>query len=105
MIIDVSGRRAVVTGSTAGIGRATAEGLVRAGASVVINGRGSERVDKAVQEMRQAFPGRDISGIVADLSTAEGAATFLVQAPEADILVNSLGTARPKTFADLTDDD
>lgn len=105
MIIDLKGRTAVVTGSTAGIGRATAEGLARAGASVVINGRGSDRVGQAVQEMRQAFPDIHISGVAADLATAEGAATLLVQAPDADILVNNLGTAWPKPFADLTDDD
>ena len=105
MIIDLAGRRAVVTGSTAGIGRATAEGLARAGASVVINGRGSERVNKAVQELRQAFPGIDILGVAADLSTAEGAEAFLAQASDADILVNNLGTAWPKPFAELTDDD
>ena len=105
MIIDLAGRRAVVTGSTAGIGRATAEGLARAGASVVINGRGSERVNKAVQELRQAFPGIDILGVAADLSTAEGAEAFLAQASDADILVNNLGMAWPKPFAELTDDD
>jgi NAD(P)-dependent dehydrogenase (short-subunit alcohol dehydrogenase family) len=105
MIIDLTGRRAVVTGSTAGIGRATAEGLARAGASVVINGRGGERVDRAVREMRQAFPERDISGVAADLATAEGAQAFLTETPEADILVNNLGTAWPKPFVELTDDD
>lgn len=105
MIIDLTGSRAVVTGSTAGIGRATAEGLARAGASVVINGRGDEWVNKAVQELRQAFPDIDISGVAADLSTADGAEIFLAQAPDADILVNNLGTAWPKPFADLTDDD
>ena len=105
MNIDLTGRTAVITGSTAGIGRATAEGLARAGASVVINGRGSERVDGAVRELRQAFPGRDISGVAADLSTAEGAEAFLAQALDADILVNNLGTAWPKPFGDLTDDD
>ncbi len=105
MIIDLAGRRAVVTGSTAGIGRATAVGLAHAGASVVINGRGSDRVDQAMREMRQAFPDIDISGVAADLSTAEGAETFLAEAPDVDILVNNLGTAWPKPFADLTDDD
>jgi NAD(P)-dependent dehydrogenase (short-subunit alcohol dehydrogenase family) len=105
MIIDMSGRTAVVTGSTAGIGRATAEGLARAGASVVINGRGHDRVDKAVEEMRQAFPGQDILGVAADLSTTEGADAFIAQAPDADILVNNVGTAWPKPFAELTDDD
>ena len=105
MIIDLAGRRAAVTGSTAGIGRATAEGLARAGASVVINGRGSDRVNQAVHDMRQAFPDIRISGVAADLSTPEGAETFFVQVPDADILINNLGTAWPKPFADLTDDD
>lgn len=105
MIIDLKGRTAAVTGSTAGIGRATAEGLARAGAAVVINGRGHDRVDKALGEMRQAFPDVSISGVAADLSTAEGAETFVSQAPDADILVNNLGTAWPKAFADLTDED
>jgi NAD(P)-dependent dehydrogenase (short-subunit alcohol dehydrogenase family) len=82
MIIDLTGRKAVVTGSTAGIGRPTAEGLARAGASVVINGRGSERVNKAVPDLRQAFPDRDISGVAADLATTEGAEALLAQAPE-----------------------
>lgn len=53
MNIDLKGRKAVVTGSTAGIGRAIAEGLARAGASVVINGRGEERVATALREIRE----------------------------------------------------
>jgi NAD(P)-dependent dehydrogenase (short-subunit alcohol dehydrogenase family) len=56
MKIDLSGRTAIVTGSTAGIGRATAEGLARAGASVIVNGRTQARVEQAVQQMRAAFP-------------------------------------------------
>ena len=105
MNIELKGRRAIVTGSTAGIGRATAEGLARAGASVVINGRGNARVDEAVRQMRQHFPESDISGIAADLSTAEGAEAFFAQAPDADILVNNLGTAVLRDFVDTTDED
>jgi NAD(P)-dependent dehydrogenase (short-subunit alcohol dehydrogenase family) len=105
MNIDLKGRKAVVTGSTAGIGRAIAEGLARAGASVVINGRGKERVGKALVEMRKLFPTTELTGIAADLATAEGAAALFAQAPSADILVNNVGTARPKPFFDLTDSD
>ena len=75
MNIDLKGRKAIVTGSTAGIGRAIAEGLVRAGASVVINGRGEERVAAALGEIRALFPKSDVTGVAADLETAEGAFT------------------------------
>jgi NAD(P)-dependent dehydrogenase (short-subunit alcohol dehydrogenase family) len=111
MHIDLSGRTAIVTGSTAGIGRATAEGLARAGASVIVNGRGQARVDEAVREMRAAFPNTDISGIAADLSTAEGANAFIAQALDADILVNNVGTALIRDYdgiasiAAIPDDD
>ena len=105
MIISLRGRKAVVTGSTAGIGRAIAEGLARAGASVVINGRGTARVSKALEELRQLFPEAEITGVAADLSTAEGAATLIAGAADADILVNNMGTARPQPFAEITDAD
>ncbi|TGX49597.1 SDR family oxidoreductase [Sphingomonas gei] len=93
MKIDLSGRTAVVTGSTAGIGRAAAEGLARAGAWVIVNGRTQARVDEAVRELRTLFPDSEISGIAADLSTAAGADAFIAAAPDADILVNNVGTA------------
>jgi NAD(P)-dependent dehydrogenase (short-subunit alcohol dehydrogenase family) len=94
-----------VTGSTAGIGRAIAEGLVRAGASVVVNGRGEERVAAALREMRALFPAADIKGFAADLATEKGAGVFTSQAGNADILVNNMGMAKPKPFLELTDGD
>jgi NAD(P)-dependent dehydrogenase (short-subunit alcohol dehydrogenase family) len=105
MIIDLTGRKAVVTGSTAGIGRAIAEGLARAGAAVVINGRGEQRVTAALREMRGLFPAADITGFAGDLATEEGGGAFTRQAANADILVNNLGTAKPKPFLELTDGD
>src|SRR5580693_4171715 len=105
VIIDLTGRKAVVTGSTAGIGRAIAEGLARAGAAVVINGRGEQRVTAALREMRGLFPAADITGFAADLATEEGGGAFTRQAADADILVNNLGTAKPKPFLELTDGD
>lgn len=105
MIIDLTGRRAVVSGSTGGIGRAIAEGLARAGASVTINGRGEERVQTALREMRAAIPDARVDGIAADLGTAEGAEAFTRQIAAADILVNNLGTAAPRAFEDIADED
>jgi NAD(P)-dependent dehydrogenase (short-subunit alcohol dehydrogenase family) len=103
MNIDLKGRKAIITGSTAGIGRAAAEGLARAGASVVVNGRGNARVDEAVRQMQQAFPESDISGVAADLSTAEGAKALIAQAPDADILVNNVGTAHIRGYNGIED--
>jgi NAD(P)-dependent dehydrogenase (short-subunit alcohol dehydrogenase family) len=103
MKIELQGRKAVVTGSTAGIGRAIAEGLARAGASVVVNGRGQQRVDAALKELRVLLPDAEFTGVAADLATAEGSATLFARAADADILVNNLGTAHPNGFFDQAD--
>jgi NAD(P)-dependent dehydrogenase (short-subunit alcohol dehydrogenase family) len=105
MNIDLKGRKAVVTGSTAGIGRSIAEGLARAGAAVVVNGRGEDRVAAALREIRKLFPTADITGFPADLGTEAGANAFIAQAKDADILINNVGTAHPKPFLELTDSD
>jgi NAD(P)-dependent dehydrogenase (short-subunit alcohol dehydrogenase family) len=101
--IELRGRKAIVTGSTAGIGRAIAEGLARAGASVVINGRGTQRVAAALQELRALLPDADFMGVAADLSTAEGSASLAAQAPDADILINNIGTAHLNGFFEQSD--
>lgn len=103
MKIELHGRKAIVTGSTAGIGRAIAEGLARAGASVVINGRKEERVAAALRELRALLPDADITGVAADLSTAEGSAALFARAADADILVNNLGTAYVNGFFEQQD--
>src|SRR3954447_476751 len=105
MEIDSTGRKAVVTGSTAGIGRAIAEGLARAGASVVINGRREDRVAATLRELHALFPKGEFVGVVADLSTPEGAAELFARVPDADILVNNVGTGRPKPFFDIADNE
>jgi NAD(P)-dependent dehydrogenase (short-subunit alcohol dehydrogenase family) len=94
MNIDLKGRKAVVTGSTAGIGRAIAEGLARAGATVVINGRGEDRVAAALREIRKLFPDADLTGFPADLATEAVADAFIAQAKDADILINNVGDWR-----------
>jgi len=103
MKIELKGRKAIVTGSTAGIGRAIAEGLARAGASVVINGRGEERVAAALRELRSLMPDADFIGVAADLATAEGSAALALRIADADILVNNVGTAHPNGFFDQQD--
>src|ERR1700761_1611299 len=76
MKIDLTGKTALVTGSTAGIGHAIAKGLAGAGASVVVNGRTQGKVDPAVAAIVKAVPGARIRGVAADVSTAAGCATL-----------------------------
>lgn len=91
MHIDLSGRTALVTGSTQGIGEAIAVGLARAGAHVVVNGRNQERVAEAVHAVRAASGSDLVTGAAGDLATEDGTAAVLEAAPAVDILVNSLG--------------
>ena len=104
MEIDLSGRTALVTGSTQGIGRAIATKLAGAGAATVVNGRGSERVDAVVAELRADLPGADISGVAADVAGADGAAALLEELPAVDILVNNLGIFEPIPLLEVDDD-
>ena len=103
MNIDLSKRSAIVSGSTAGIGLAIATGLAAAGASVVVTGRTQARVDEAIASVKKAVPGAKVSGVAADLGTAEGAAALIKAVPNTDILVNNLGIFEPKDFFDIDD--
>lgn len=105
MKIDLTGKRAVISGSTAGIGLAIATGLAAAGAEVVVNGRTEERVHKAIETIRQAVRTAILQGVASDMSTAEGAAKLVTTVPQADILINSVGAALFKSFDELTDED
>src|SRR5262245_30144645 len=104
-MIDLSNRRAIVTGSTAGIGFAIAAGLAEAGAAVVISGRTPDKVDEACRRLNAAVPQARVEGVAADLSMADGAATFIQQVADADILVNNLGIYEPTPFEAITDAD
>lgn len=99
MDLRLGGKRAIVTGGTAGIGLAIAKTLATEGASVAIPGRTREKLESAL-------PGFDaIQKVVADVSTAVGTAALIREVPETDILVNNLGIYEPKAFAEISDDD
>lgn len=103
MIIDLSGKSAIVTGSTGGIGLAIATGLANAGARVVIVGRSQERVNAALAQLRGSVERSDVEGVVADVGTAEGCSTLIFAQPDADILVNNLGIYGAQEFFDIDD--
>jgi NAD(P)-dependent dehydrogenase (short-subunit alcohol dehydrogenase family) len=105
MKIDLSGKTALVTGSTAGIGNAIAKGLAATGASVVVNGRNQAKVDAAVAAIAKAVPGAKMRGIAADVSTAAGCKALLAALPEVDILINNAGIFEPKNFFEIPDED
>jgi NAD(P)-dependent dehydrogenase (short-subunit alcohol dehydrogenase family) len=105
MNLGLKGKRALVTGSTAGIGFATAQALAAEGVEVTINGRTAERVSAAVEQIRRELPGSSVSGVAADLGSAEGCAEVIRRRPELDILVNNLGIFEPKPFEEIPDPD
>jgi NAD(P)-dependent dehydrogenase (short-subunit alcohol dehydrogenase family) len=99
MNLDLKGKSALVTGSTAGIGLAIATALAKEGAQVIVNGRTQKRVDQAMAASGATH------GIAADLGTAEGAAAVIARFPTVDILVNNVGIFEPKPFEQIPDED
>jgi NAD(P)-dependent dehydrogenase (short-subunit alcohol dehydrogenase family) len=105
MDFGLQGKRALVTGSTAGIGYAAAAALAREGASVTLNGRTPARVAQALERLRAEQPGASLHGVAADLANAEGCARLTSAVPEVDILVNNVGIFEPKPFEAIPDAD
>jgi NAD(P)-dependent dehydrogenase (short-subunit alcohol dehydrogenase family) len=105
MKIDLSGKTALVTGSTAGIGHAIARGLAASGAEVVVNGRSGPKVDAAIAAIQKAVPSGKLRGIAADVSTAAGCNALLSAQRHVDILINNAGIFEPKDFFEIPDED
>ena len=105
MELGLRGKMALVTGSTAGIGLATAVGLAREGAHVIVNGRTEERVKRAKDSILRAVPDATVSGVAADFSSAKGAETVTRAFPEVEVLVNNVGIFEPKPFEQIPDED
>src|SRR5579862_5024552 len=98
MNLGLRGKRALVTGSTAGIGFAVAKQLAQEGALVYVNGRTEERVRKALAEIDGKA-----GGIAADLGTAAGAEKLFQHVADLDIVVNNLGIFEPRPFLEIED--
>lgn len=105
MDLDLSGKRALVTGSTRGIGLATAKGLASQGAEVIVNGRAEADCQRAIAEIKETVPGAAVLSVAADLANREGCDAVISVFPAVDILVNNMGIYDPKPFFDIPDDD
>lgn len=98
MNIDLTGRVALVTGSTGGIGFAVARGLLAVGAEVIVNGRDGARVQDAIARL-----GHGANGVVADLGTRRGHAALVSGVGHVDIVVSNLGVFKPVDFFEADD--
>jgi len=105
MNLELDGKRALVTGSTAGIGYAIAEALAGEGADVIVNGRTEDRVEQAIKSIRTSRPQAKMRGLAADLGNADGVRVAVQRLPDIDILVNNLGIFEPKPFEQISDED
>jgi len=103
MQIDLKGLRALVTGSTAGIGEAIAARLAQNGAEVVVNGRTPERVSKAIASLQAKAPGARFHAAPGDVATAQGVQAIVAAAGEVDILVNNAAWFEPKNLFEISD--
>jgi NAD(P)-dependent dehydrogenase (short-subunit alcohol dehydrogenase family) len=105
MDLKLKGKTALVTGSTTGIGFATAKSLAAEGAKVIVNGRSLERVNAAVEQIKSETGNPDIFGAVADLVQPDQVNNLVKEYPEVDILINNAGAAQPKAFKDIPDEE
>lgn len=105
MDLQLAGKTALVTGATAGIGLAIARTFAREGVSVTLTGRDPGKLQAAMAEISAVAPGAQLTTVVADLASAEGAAAVIAAQPDTDILINNLGYYEAAAFADISDDD
>lgn len=105
MDLKLINKKALVTGSTAGIGYAIALQLAKEGAEVIVNGRTKERVDKAVLQIKNESGNAKVIGIIADFTDAKSIKDLISKLPYVDILVNNVAIFEPKAFDKITDED
>ena len=104
MDLQIKGKKAIMAGGSAGMGRATAERLAEAGAELVITARREERLRKAAEEMSEKY-GVSVTTVVADSSTEEGRQALFAACPDPDILAITIKPPPPNgNFLDVTAD-
>jgi NAD(P)-dependent dehydrogenase (short-subunit alcohol dehydrogenase family) len=104
MDLKLENKKAFVSGSTQGIGYAIARKLLEEGTTVIINGRTAEKVNTAVNKLKQEFGDR-VTGVAADFSKKEEVQRLIEQIPSVDILINNVGIFEPRPFAEISDEE
>ncbi|AWV98816.1 SDR family NAD(P)-dependent oxidoreductase [Arcticibacterium luteifluviistationis] len=105
MDLRIKDKIAFISGSTAGIGYAIADRLLKEGAEVIINGRSEGSIEKGITSLKNNNPNAVVSGIAADFSKVEEVNNLIAQLPNIDILINNAGIFEPKAFTDIPDED
>lgn len=105
MDLKLTGKTALVTGSTAGIGFGIARRMLQEGASVIINGRTETRINSTLDQLRQAIPDCTVQGCAADFADAAAVQHLLTSHDTVDILINNVGIFAPKPFLKITDEE
>ena len=105
MDLKLNDKTVFISGSTAGIGFATAQRFLAEGAEVTINGRTKQSVENAVAQLKKLMPKAKVSGIPANFSKVEDVNRLLNELPEVDILINNAGIFEPRAFTDIPDED
>lgn len=105
MFLNLKGKTALVTGSTAGIGKAIAKSLVLEGVTVIINGRHEDKVLQTIKELQEQYPEASLQPLISDLGTAEGCQKATEEYPKVDILINNLGIFEPKEYFNISDEE
>jgi NAD(P)-dependent dehydrogenase (short-subunit alcohol dehydrogenase family) len=105
MDLKLNDKTVFISGSTAGIGFATAQRFLAEGAEVTINGRTRQSVENALAELKMLMPKAKVSGIPADFSKVEDVNRLLHELPEVDILINNAGSFEPKAFTEISDEE
>lgn len=100
MDLNLKGKTALITGSTSGIGFATAKILLKEGVTVYINGRNHSSVENAVSQLKSEVSSAEVFGIVADFFQLNQVENLLEELIEIDILINNVGIYTSKSFFD-----
>ncbi|MVT08563.1 SDR family NAD(P)-dependent oxidoreductase [Chitinophaga tropicalis] len=105
MDLQLRSKTAFISGSTQGIGFAIARALLLEGAKVIINGRTREKINDAIQRLRQEVPTAEVTGIAANFAKVDEVNNLLTELPDIDILVNNIGIFDLKQFSDIRDEE